>query len=28
MAVMERLCLEATPAVATAKVINAILRDR
>jgi transcriptional regulator with XRE-family HTH domain len=28
MAVMERLCLEATPAVSTAKTINAILRDR
>jgi hypothetical protein len=28
MAVMERLCLEATPAASTAKVINAILRDR
>ena len=28
MAVMERLCLEATPAVSTAKAINAILRDR
>src|SRR5580692_2071124 len=27
MAVMERLCLEATPAAATAKIINAILRD-
>jgi hypothetical protein len=25
--VMERLCLEATPAAATAKIINAILRD-
>ena len=28
MAVMERLCLEATPAASTARVINAILRDR
>jgi hypothetical protein len=28
MAVMERLCLEATPAASTAKTINAILRDR
>jgi len=28
MAVMERLCLEATPAASTAKVINAIIRDR
>jgi transcriptional regulator with XRE-family HTH domain len=28
MAVMERLCLEATPAVSTAKAINAVLRDR
>jgi transcriptional regulator with XRE-family HTH domain len=28
MAVMERLCLEATPAVSTAKAIYAILRDR
>ena len=28
MAVMERLCLEATPAASTPKVINAILRDR
>jgi transcriptional regulator with XRE-family HTH domain len=28
MAVMERLCLEATPAVSTAKAINAILQDR
>ncbi len=27
MAVMERLCLEATPAASTAKAINAILRD-
>jgi hypothetical protein len=24
---MERLCLEATPAASTAKIINAILRD-
>ena len=28
MAVMERLCLEATPAASTGKVISAILRDR
>jgi hypothetical protein len=28
MAVMERLCLEATPAASTPKVINALLRDR
>jgi hypothetical protein len=28
MAVMERLCLEAVPSAATAKTINAILRDR
>jgi transcriptional regulator with XRE-family HTH domain len=28
MAVMERLCLKATPAVSTPKAINAILRDR
>jgi transcriptional regulator with XRE-family HTH domain len=28
MAVMERLCLEATPAVSTARAINAVLRDR
>jgi transcriptional regulator with XRE-family HTH domain len=28
MAVMERLCLEATPSASTAKVINSILRDR
>jgi transcriptional regulator with XRE-family HTH domain len=28
MAVMERLCLEASPAVSTATAINAILRDR
>jgi hypothetical protein len=27
MAVMERLCLEATPAASTAKIINGILRD-
>jgi transcriptional regulator with XRE-family HTH domain len=27
MAVMERLCLEATPAASTAKIINAVLRD-
>jgi transcriptional regulator with XRE-family HTH domain len=27
MAVMERLCLEATPAASTAKIVNAILRD-
>jgi transcriptional regulator with XRE-family HTH domain len=27
MAVMERLCLEATPTASTAKIINAILRD-
>jgi hypothetical protein len=27
MAVMERLCLEATPAASTAKIINSILRD-
>jgi hypothetical protein len=26
--VMERLCLEATPAVSTPKAINAILQDR
>jgi len=25
--VMERLCLEATPAASTAKIINGILRD-
>jgi hypothetical protein len=28
MAVMDRLCLEASPSAATAKTINAILRDR
>jgi transcriptional regulator with XRE-family HTH domain len=28
MAVMDRLCLEASPSAATAKAINAILRDR
>lgn len=28
LAVMERLCLEAEPAYGTAKVINAILRER
>jgi len=28
MAVMDRLCLEASPSSATAKTINAILRDR
>jgi transcriptional regulator with XRE-family HTH domain len=28
MAVMDRLCIEASPATATAKTLNAILRDR
>jgi transcriptional regulator with XRE-family HTH domain len=27
MAVMDRLCLEATPAASTAKIINAVMRD-